>query len=381
MILRYVLALAAALAMSSTHGAAPHPATSYPTTPIAPEHAERWRIGYVESGDYTEYPMTLGEIIDGLEVLGWLKIKAPRPDGLTGPELWAWITRNVSSEWLEFVPDAIWRPGNFDADQREPMRKAITNRLHGTGDIDLLIAMGTWAGQDLRRLGPPVPTVVGSVSDSLAAGISDSLNDSGRENLHTRIEPERYQRQLRLFHEIVEFDTLGLVYEDSEAGRTYAAVEAAEQVAKELNFRLEHCHAPSSSIEQAQAIDNAVNCFSQLADRHVEAVYVTSHQGVTPASVPRIADILAQARVPSFAMAGSREVAAGLLMSIAQADLSHVGLFHAETIARILNGASPRELSQLWVDPPKIALNLSTARRIGFDPPVDILLAADEVYE
>ena len=80
-------------------------------------------------------------------------------------------------------------------------------------------------------------------------------------------------------------------------------------------------------------------------------------------------------------MAGSREVRDGLLMSIAQADLSHVGLFHAETIARALNGAQPRQLSQLWVDPPKIALNLSTARRIGFDPPVDILLAADEVYE
>ena len=50
-------------------------------------------------------------------------------------------------------------------------------------------------------------------------------------------------------------------------------------------------------------------------------------------------------------------------------------------MARIFNGAKARELSQVWIDPAKIALNLQTARIIGFDPPVDILLAADEVYE
>lgn len=375
MIHRYALALAA-LTLACASSATPHS-----TAPVAPETHERWRIGYVESGDYVDYPLTLAETVDGLELLGWLRYAEPRPDGLSGPELWKWLARNTDSEWLEFVADAYWRPGNFDTQQRAPMRNAISERLHGQADIDLIIAMGTWAGQDMRELGPPVPTIVGSVSDAIAAGLSDSEADSGRDNLHTRIEPERYQRQLRLFHEIVEFDSLGIVYEDSEAGRSYAALSAAEQVARELNFRLEHCHAPSASIELDQAVENAVSCYADLANRHVDAVYVTIHRGVTADSVKQIADIMLQARIPSFSMAGSREVEQGLLMSIAQADLSHVGLFHAETIARTLNGAQPRELSQLWVAPPKIALNLSTSRRIGFDPPVDILLAADEVYE
>ena len=80
-------------------------------------------------------------------------------------------------------------------------------------------------------------------------------------------------------------------------------------------------------------------------------------------------------------MNGSKEVKSGILLSLAQADLSYVGLFHAESIARVFNGAKPRQLSQIWVDPAKIAINLATARAIGFDPPVDILLAADEVYQ
>ena len=376
MIFRFAIVLAAALTLGGVVSAAPHS-----TAPVAPETHERWRIAYVESGDYVDYPLTLAETVDGLEILGWLEYAQPRPEGLSGPELWKWLADNTRSPWLEFVADAYWRPGNFEAEQRAPMRKAISERLHSKKDIDLVIAMGTWAGQDMRELGPPVPTIVGSVSDAIASGLSDSEHDSGRDNMHTRIEPERYQRQLRLFHEIVEFDTLGIVYEDSEEGRSYAALAAAEQVAQELNFRLEHCHAPSANIAMDQAVNNAVNCYADLAKRHVDAVYVTTHRGVTGESIASIAAALNAARVPSFSMAGSREVKKGILMSIAQADLSHVGLFHAETIARTLNGALPRELSQLWVAPPKIALNLSTSRLIGFDPPVDILLAADEVYE
>ncbi|MCC2597569.1 hypothetical protein LKR43_14630 [Pusillimonas sp. MFBS29] len=353
----------------------------FQTTPIKKADGTRWRIAYVESGEYADYPATLAAVIQGLQRLGWLTLDDDMPEGVSGHDLWIWLGRHTQSTYLELVPDAWWQPGNFDAEQRAPMREAIAARIEQQHDIDLIIAMGTWAGQDLRALGPPVPTIVGSTSDPLAAKISDSATDSGRDNLHTRIEPERYQRQVRLFHEIVPFKELGIVYEDSEAGRSYGAVAAVEQVGQELGFKIRHCHAQSNSMTTEQAIDNALQCYQQLADQNVDAVYVTTHRGVTSTSIRALAQILEKAKIPSFSMAGSRDVKQGILLSLAQADLSYVGLFHAETIARVLNGAKPRQLSQLWVDPPKIALNLGTARIIGFDPPVDILLAADEVYE
>ncbi|MGB6102929.1 MAG: ABC transporter substrate binding protein [Pusillimonas sp.] len=373
---------AAPLAASAVTGAAPGEAQQvFKTTPINKSDGARWRIGYVESGEYAEYPATLAAVIQGLQRLGWLTLDADMPEGLSGHELWIWLCKHAQSQHLELVEDAWWQPGNFDAEQRAPMRQAIRQRIEQHHDIDLIIAMGTWAGQDMRQIGPPVPTIVGSTSDPLAAHISDSAADSGRDNLHTRIEPERYQRQIRLFHEIVPFKDLGIVYEDSEAGRTYAAVGAVEQVGRELGFTVRHCHAQSSSISTEEATDNALKCYQQLADQNVGAVYVTSHRGITLTSVRTLAQMLEKAKIPSFSMAGSKEVEQGILLSLAQADVSYVGLFHAETIARVLNGAKPRQLSQLWVDPPKIALNLGTARIIGFDPPVDILLAADEVYE
>ncbi len=389
MISRFLFCIAAAISLlaappSQAQTAAPTAtahASVFATTPTTKPDGKRWRIGYVESGNYDQYPLTLAQIVQGLQHLEWLHLKTDIPKGISGHDLWVWLASNAQSKYLEFVQDAYWQPGDFDAQKRAPMREAITKRIHDKGDIDLMIAMGTWAGQDMRAIGPPIPTIVASTSDAVAAGISDSAKDSGRDNLHTRVEPERFQRQVRLFHEIVPFKKLGIVYENSAAGRTYAAVDAVEQVSRELGFSVQPCYAVSSSIPTEQAIANAVGCYRKMADERVDAVYVTTHCGVTPDSIKTIAKILEQAKIPSFSMNGSAEVKQGILLSLAQADLSYVGLFQAETIARIFHGAKPRQLSQIWIDPPKIALNLATARVIGFNPPVDILLAADEVYQ
>ncbi|WP_440588389.1 ABC transporter substrate-binding protein [Bordetella genomosp. 11] len=351
----------------------------FPTTLKPRPDGRKWRVGYFESGDYSEYPRTLRVIVAGLQQLGWLTVP-PIPEGLTGHQIWQFLADNARSDVLEFVADAWWQPGNFDAGKRPAVRQSIQARIRERGDIDLIIAMGTLAGQDMATLGAPVPTVVASTSDAVGAHIVKSAEDSGLDNLHARVQPERYQRQVRLFHDIVPFKTLGLVYDDSPEGRTYAAVDAVEQVARERHFTVRACNARANGIPQEEATRNVLACYRDIAGK-ADAVYVTVHRGITPDSVSDVARILRDAKVPSFSMLGSEEVQKGILMSLAQADYSYVGLFYAETIARIFNGARPRQLNQIWMDPAKIALNLETARVIGFDPPVDILLAADEVYE
>lgn len=383
LLLCLMLALPAAVhAGTPAPSVAPPDAASqavFPTTPHARADGHKWRLGYFESGDYVEYPRTLRAIVQGLQQLGWLSVP-DIPNELNGRQLWRFLAEHARSDTLQFVADAYWTPGNFDPALRPAVREAISQRLRDQHDLDLMIAMGTWAGQDMAALGAPIPTIVASTSDAVGAHIVASATDSGLDNLHARVQPERYQRQVRLFHDIVRFKTLGLVYEDSPEGRTYAAVPAVDQVAAEDGFKVESCTTGESGIDIAQATRNMLACYRDLAGR-VDAVYVTVHRTVTSDTIGEVAGLLRQAKVPSFAMLGSAQVQAGLLMSLAQADYSYVGLFHAEVIARIFNGAKPRQLSQIWVDPAKIALNLDTARIIGFDPPVDILLAADEVYE
>ncbi|WP_256977779.1 ABC transporter substrate-binding protein [Bordetella genomosp. 10] len=350
-----------------------------PTSPRRRPDGAKWRIAYVASGEHYNYQRILRVIVDGLQALGWLSVP-PIPDGLSDRETWEFLASNTHSDVLEFVADAWWSPGNFDNSRRPAMRQAIAERLNERHDIDLIVAMGTLAGQDMVALGAPVPTIVASTSDAVAAHIVKSAKDSGLDNLFVHIYPERYARQLRLFYDTVPFKTLGLVYENTQEGRIFSAVDAIERLAGELGFTLVHCDARAQGLDADTAVRNVVACYRETSAQ-VDAVYVSTHIGITPLTIGRVAQVLREAKVPSFSMHGSEDVRHGILMSLAQSDHTALGLFFAETIARIFNGAQPRQLKQIWRDPATIALNLETARVIGFDPPVDVLLAADEVYE
>lgn len=351
------------------------------TAPTRSPEGEPWRLGYLEGGQYVDYETITKATIRGLMELGWVEpADLPDAQGAQAGDFWRWFAGNLESDYIEFVPDAYYTAGDFDSDQRPDTRTAILDRLTQTGDIDLVIAMGTWAGQDLRVEGLDVPVVVGSTSDPVGAGIIDSSADSGMDHLHARVEVDRYQLQLRLFHDIIDFDRLGIVYSDTREGRTYGGVDAVDEVAAERGFEVVSCDAPYAGLPQQEVEAGVVDCYDEIAGQ-VDAIYVTVHRGITEDSLPAIMGSINRNLVPTFSMLGSSEVRRGVLMSIAQADFSHVGMFHAETIARILNGASPRALSQEWSGPPKIALNLAAAERIGFDPPVDLLLASDEIYD
>ncbi len=374
------LGLCLGLAFSPVQ-AAPASAAVFPVTPVSAPSGGAWRLGYLQGGDYADYPVILVAIVRGLMTLGWLdELALPDPHTHTTAQIWDFLARNARSDYLRFLPDAHYTAGNFDAAQRPATRQALYQRVRDARDIDLVIAMGTWAGQDMANGPVTVPTIVASTSDPIASNIVASASDSGKDHIHAKVEPDRYERQLRLFHDIVPFKTLGVVYENTPEGRTFGGVDAVEAMARELGFDVVACHAPFNDVPAEEAERLAADCYAQLAPK-VEAVYLTVHRGVTSRSLGPIVEALLAAEVPSFSMLGSGEVNRGVLLSMAQAGYLPVGLFHAETMARIFHGARPRELSQVWLSPAEIAINLKTAERIGFDPPIDILLASDEVYD
>ena len=339
------------------------------------------RIGYYEGGQYPDYEIILKAIVRGLITLNWMEpLEIPPQNNPTPGGFWAYLSTHAVSNYLEFVPDAYYNAGNFDRELRPKARERLIKRLNEQGDINLMIAMGTWAGQDLANDSHHVATVVASTSDPIGSNIIKSAEDSGFDHLHAKVEPDRYARQIELFHDIIHFGKLGVVFEDTLEGRTYAAVDAIERTAKARGFEIVSCFAPFSGVPQEEAESKVAACYEKIAST-VDAVYLTVHRGLNAQSLPRVVAALATAQRPSFSMLGESEVKRGVLMSVAQGNYSYVGHFHAETIARIFNGAQPRKLSQVWLAPAKIALNLKVAELIGYDPPVDILLACDEIYQ
>lgn len=352
---------------------------NFSVSPITKNGGEKWRIGYYEGGEYIEYQQTLRATLEELMGIGWIE-PAPLPDpvGVETTTLWNWLATEAQSDYLEFVADAHYT-ANWDGEVRQQVAQDIIDRLNTQQDIDLMMAMGTWAGQDLANDAHHTPTIVLAVSDALAAGIVKSYEDSGHDHIHARVDPLRYERQVRIFQDIIGFQTLGVAYKNDIDGRSYAAIDKVEQVAEEVEFEVVSCYIEVNT-DIAIEEEEVKQCFRELATQ-VDAIYVTIHRSINANTIGELVDIAISHRIPTFSQAGSEEVKYGVLLSISQVSFKYVGQFYAETIAKILTGAQPRQLEMVFEDPPKIAINLKTAELIGYDPPVDVLGVADEIYQ
>lgn len=362
------------------------------TTPIT-NNGKKWKLGYYEGGPYTNYPLHLRALVDGLVQLGWMekvsipnlkeialelgKHKTKDMDPNNSTLIWKWLAKHARGKYIQFIENACWS-ANWDRILRVKNQKEVIARLKKR-DFDLMISMGTWAGQDLANNEHSVPTVVMSTSDPVRARIIKSPSDSGLAHVHATCDPSRYLRQLRLFHAIIGFKKLGVVYENTPEGRTYASIEDIEQVARERNFGVIYCEAPFSGVDRKKATETIIKCHSELA-RNVDAAYITVHRGISTDAMNDIMEPMIRHKIPTFSQRGILEVKYGVLYCVDRESFANLGKHYAEIIVEILRGTSPGDLDQIFEEPKKIVINLDTARKIGYDPPPNILKVADIIY-
>ncbi|WP_417228335.1 ABC transporter substrate-binding protein [Amphritea sp.] len=348
----------------------------FATAPVM-NNGERWRIGYFEGGEYIDYQKVLTETVKGLMALGWIdKTEIPAQPGEQTAQLWQWLNK-VPSDYIEFVPDAHYS-AHWDESKLDGVTDKVIKRLN-QHDLDLMIAMGTLAGKALSNDRHDTPTMVLSTSDPLATGIIKSVADSGYDHIHATVDPNRYDRQVRVFHDIVGFKNLGVAYENSDNGRSYAALDVVEKLSAERGFNIVRCYTQSDISDMTVAEASVEKCFRELAPQ-VDAIYVTVQGGVNEQSIASLVKIANDNGVPTFSQSGADEVRKGFLLSLSQAGFRYVGEFHAQTFAKVFNGAKPNQLAQFFEEPPRMAVNLKTAEIVGFNPPLLLLGAADEVY-
>ena len=353
---------------------------NYSYQPVT-HQGKKWRIAYYQGGNSYAYYPYLAAVVKGLIDLGWIeRIELPIIVDKDPKKLWSWLGQNIKSPYIEFPIDAFFN-ANWSNTARIEVVNTILERLNKKKDIDLIIAMGTWAGKDLANNKHNTPTMVMSSTDPKNSGIIESNEDSGQDHLFARVDPNRWERQVRIFYNTIGFKKLGIAYEDSPLGKTYAAIDVIESLAKEKNFQIVRCFTKDDIPDKEQAGQSVVKCFENLSPQ-VDAIYVVIQQGVNSTTIPKLVSIANRYRIPTFSQQGSDEVKAGLLMSIArEGGFAPVGRFLAVSMAKILNGAKPRELNQIFEEAPTIALNLKTAEIIGLYLKAKILAAADEIYQ
>jgi ABC-type uncharacterized transport system substrate-binding protein len=316
--------------------------------------------------------------LKGLIDLGWISGESFPDYYKEMPKAyWNWLTR-CNSQYLSFNPEDGYS-ANWDGSNRSEIRKELIKKLQ-SDSLDLIIAMGTWAGQDLANNEHSVPVLVMSTSNPIEAGIIKSAGNSGFTHVTARVDPDRYLRQVRMFHRIVGFNTLGVAFENSPDGRIYSAIDEVEKAAGERDFKPVYCEVQDTISDTEKSDNSCMACYKKLS-RSVDAVYVTALTCVdrNPAV---ISALFREAGIPTFSLNGSKFVKDGLLMSISSdSGYKAIGSYYAQKFGEILNGAKPVDLKQKFEDPLDIAVNLKTAKAIGFEFPKSILTIAAEIYE
>jgi ABC-type uncharacterized transport system substrate-binding protein len=354
----------------------------YKLIPTKKPNGQRWRIAYLEGGAYISYHLLLKELSENLKQLGWITYKGLPSLAKNDDNRGFWIdflsSARVQSSYVEFVRDAFYS-SNWDEQNRHQGKTALLKRLNKQKDIDLIIAAGTWASKDLATDELSIPVVSTNVVDPVGAGIVASAYDSGLDHFHTKVDLTRYQIQLQLFYNSLKFKTLGVILEKTEDGWTYAAMDDVLKVAKKNGFNVIACKCRFySEKENDQNNAVAVECMKKLSTQ-VDAVYITSHLGLAIENVKYYLEPLLKNKIPSFAMNGSKFVEKGILMSV-DVNWKARGRFHAETIAKIFNGAKPRDLSQIFEESQKVSINLKTAELIDFIPDENLISKVDRVF-
>jgi ABC-type uncharacterized transport system substrate-binding protein len=341
-------------------------------------NGKKWRIAYCETDPYSNYSGTLYGILIGLEKLGWIQSieKMPYTPGQDDTKLmWKWLSANPISSYIEFVPDA-----HYSLIDGPEVEVNLLNRLKDKKDIDLVIAMGTASGKKLAIDQHKVPIMVFSSSNAVQSGIIKSETDSGMDNVWAHMDSNRYKRQVQVFHDIFAFKKLGMVFENSENGRIYAAIDDVKSVGQERKFETIEAYVdePKNDADKTRYFNEVMAANRKLAAQ-VDAVYLTAGKWEVD-KLPQLLAPFYEKGIPVFSQIGGAEVQYGALLSLYRANFNGIGRFGAENIVRLFGTTPLRKLPQVYGDTPSIVLNLEVADLIKYKIPFDILLVADKIY-
>ena len=192
------------------------------------------------------------------------------------------------------------------------------------------------------------------------------------------VQPNKYRLEMELFHDLFDFQTVGIPFEDSETGRTMFAFNDVEAAVKARKIKLIPCNDKLISKDLDDVTKRLKKCSKKFVKERVQAVYLGTC-ALSPKQKYQALEPLIAADIPVFTQCGAGDVRAGALISFNNQSAEE-GVVVANIFSKIARGFPMNKLSQRFDAPVKLVINLRTAASIGWNPSVETLLLVDEFY-
>ena len=338
-----------------------------------------FHVAYIEGDPYVNYAGSLSGLVSGLSEKG---IVDPT-EGWGFEEgsddasvLWNWLESHSANN-VEFVPNEFYQL-IFMSDKE---KAEFVRHMNEDGDIDLILVMGTAAAKFIKENNIKTDVMIMSVTNAYDAKIVNGTEFSGIDNVWAHISPNRYYNQLNVFYDLFGFKKLGIVYEDSENGRSEVAYKDIKRFAEKKGIELveEPIAADRKTDGVEQYEQKVIEGYHRLAGK-VDAVYMTNCGYHTPEKIPEYLQPLYESGTPVFSQTGKTDVKNGATLTVVRYNFQEIGSFCAEQFIQIMNGKRPGELAQSYDESQAICFNIAAAERAGLKLPFKALLSADIIF-
>ena len=313
----------------------------------------RYVLAYVENGQYSDFTRHKDLIFYYLDKNG-LKDRYVIPD------------------------DLIFSPG-WASDQS--VLEEIAEKIMARDDVDLIMSMGTAATKAfISKNNNRTPIVGIAISDPFRSGIITSRTESGIDNLTLLYIINGWLHVFDSAYEIVGFTKIGLIYEDTPNGRTYANLEDAIEAGRTLGFEV--VEYPFYDVKLPY--ESCLKGVDYLISKGVDALFLSDiecfDKNIVDAKA--IIETANAKKIATITNLGDLHVEAGALISVSSISPNAIRKFYGERIRQILeNNAKPAELGINTEFSPEIIINLETVQKIGLDVSMPVLLSADKIYD
>jgi putative ABC transport system substrate-binding protein len=238
--------------------------------------------------------------------------------------------------------------------------------------VDVIVADNTRAAVAARGETKTIPIVLTDSADPVGSGLVNSLaRPSGNVTGSSFMSPELTTKRLELLKEIIP----GLSRVAALGFGTNPSLGSGHD--KRLQLTAQSLEV---QLQVIRIFDSAEfeNIFSQLAAKHIKALFLVSHPFLT-ANSRQIVNLAAKSRIPAiYPHRGYVEI--GGLASYG-ADHSYLLRRAAVYVDKILRGANPADLPVEQATKFELVINLKAARSINLTIPPALLMWADEVIQ
>jgi putative tryptophan/tyrosine transport system substrate-binding protein len=238
------------------------------------------------------------------------------------------------------------------------------------GQVAVIVASGAAPSLAAKAATATIPVVFEIATDPVTNGLVPNLNRPGGNMTGVTLLAESfYTKGIELLHELLPSAKVVALLRNPSNPAVFG-LEESEDAAQKLGLRLAILGAgKASDIDQV---------FGQLARERIDGILINSDR-LFLSQYGRIATLAVRYRVPAIFWE-RKAVEAGGFMSYG-ASLTEAHRVVGNYAARILKGDKPGDLPVQRSTRIEMALNLKTAKALGLDVPVSILLRADEVIE